>query len=102
MLFMAQLFHAVQDQFSVHVALPYVQLWLVIGLPPVQPLGKEFSTVRVWVLLLWQLPQLLYVKEVHVPAGGALYVQLCVVTGLPPEQPDGDELVTVRVWVLLL
>ncbi len=26
-----------------------VQVWLVTGLPPVQPVGDEVSTVRVWV-----------------------------------------------------
>jgi hypothetical protein len=34
-----------------------VQDWLRTGEPPVQPVGVEVSTVRVWVPFDWQAPQ---------------------------------------------
>jgi hypothetical protein len=71
----------------------------VTGVPPVQPVGDEVSTVRVWVLFDWQVPQAEYVNDVQVGAGGT-YVHDCEVTGVPVH-PEGPEVRTVRVWVPL-
>jgi len=38
------------------------------GVPPVQPAGDDVSTVRVCVLLDWQVPQAEYVNDVQVGA----------------------------------
>ena len=40
------------------------------GEPPVQLVGDEVATVRVWVLFDWQAPQGLYVNPVQVTGGG--------------------------------
>ncbi len=47
----------------------YVQDWLRTGVP-VQPLGVELTTVRVWVLFDWHAPQALYVYVQAVGGGG--------------------------------
>jgi hypothetical protein len=40
------------------------------GEPPVQPLGDDVATVRIWVPSGWQAPQAEYVNDVHVGGGG--------------------------------
>ena len=48
----------------------YVQDCDRTGVPPVQPVGDEVSTVLLCVLLDWQAPQAEYVNEVQVVTGG--------------------------------
>ena len=47
-----------------------MQAWDRTGVPPVQPVGDDVTTVLVWVLLDWQAPHAEYVNEVQVVTGG--------------------------------